>query len=60
MSGQYKIRGWARIGILVSRLRRLLDEELRAAIDSPAEKDFAKSEVVRVVKWLIELNGQDR
>lgn len=61
VSGHHKIRGWARIGVLVSRLRRLLDDELRNAIDLPAERtDFAKSEVVRIVKWLIELNGQDR
>lgn len=57
----FKVRGWARIGVLVSRLRRLLDEELRRAIDLPAERrEFGKSDVVRVVKWLIELNGQDR
>lgn len=61
VSGSHKIRGWARIGVLVSRLRRLLDEELRNAIDLPAERqDFAGSEVVRIVKWLVELNGQDR
>lgn len=57
----FKMRGWARIGVLVSRLRRLLDEELRKAVDQPAgARDFSKSEVVRVVKWLVELNGQDR
>lgn len=57
----WKMRGWARIGVLVSRLRRLLDEELRKAIDQSADaRGFSKSEVVRVVKWLVELNGQDR
>ncbi|KAK5085479.1 putative ATP-dependent RNA helicase ucp12 [Lithohypha guttulata] len=61
VSEHFKIRGWARIGVLVSRLRRLLDEELRRAIDVPAgRREFGKSEVVKVVKWLIELNGQDR
>ncbi|KAJ9650970.1 putative ATP-dependent RNA helicase ucp12 [Neophaeococcomyces mojaviensis] len=57
----FKLRGWARIGVLVSRLRRLLDEELRKAIDEPAGmRDFSRSKVVSVVKRLVELNGQDR
>ena len=61
VSDHFKLRGWARIGVLISRLRRLLDEELRKAIDVPAERrEFGKSDVVRIVKWLIELNGQDR
>lgn len=63
-SGNFKIRGWARIGVLVSRLRVLLDRELSDAIDRPAaaagSSSFADSEVVKVAKWLIELNGQDR
>jgi len=61
VGAHFKMRGWARIGVLISRLRSLLDEELRTAIDKPAEtRDFSKSEVVRVVRWLVELNGQDR
>lgn len=66
-SGAFRVRGWARIAVLVGRLRVLLDEELRGAVDAAAGSDgdgvgkrFAESEVVKVVKWLVELNGQDR
>lgn len=61
ISNHYKVRGWVRIGVLVSRLRRILDEELKKAIDMPANRrEFGKNEVVRIIKRLIELNGQDR
>lgn len=62
-SGQFRVRGWARIAVLVGRLRVLLDEELRGAIDRGGDgvgTRFAESEVVKVVRWLVELNGQDR
>lgn len=71
-SGPFRVRGWARIAVLVGRLRVLLDAELRGAIDGVAfggesemerggvGRRFADSEVVKVVKWLVELNGQDR
>lgn len=58
------MRGWARIGVLIARLRRLLDGELRGAVDGGKTglcvDGLADSEVVKVVRWLVELNGQDR
>lgn len=54
-----KIRGWARIGVLISRLRVLLDEVLARKVDQP-ELDLVNDEVVGVVRRLIELDGLDR
>ena len=54
-----RLRGWARIGVLVSRLRIMLDEALARTIDEP-HIDLSGAEVVRLVKRLVELNGLDR
>ena len=59
VDGWLRLRGWARIGVLASRLRALLDDELRRRIDSPAsgKDDVALFDIVR---HLVELNGQDK
>lgn len=59
VDGWLKLRGWARIGVLVSRLRALLDDELRKRIDSPGAigDDGGLFDIVR---HLVELNGQDK
>lgn len=54
-----RLRGWARIGVLVSRLRMMLDELLAKKIDDPG-MDLESSEVVSVVRKLVEMNGLDR
>ncbi|KAF2105099.1 DEAD/DEAH box helicase [Rhizodiscina lignyota] len=54
-----RLRGWARIGVLVSRLRMMLDEALAEKIDAP-QMDLSGTEVVRIVRKLVELNGLDR
>jgi ATP-dependent RNA helicase DHX57 len=59
VDGWLRLRGWARIGVLVSRLRMMLDELLARKIDEPA-LDLGASEVVLVVKKLVELDGLDR
>jgi len=59
VDGWLRLRGWARIGVLVSRLRILLDEVLRKRIDNPhilATDDG----LIGVVQRLVELNGQDQ
>ncbi|KAL9610490.1 MAG: hypothetical protein Q9167_004799 [Letrouitia subvulpina] len=59
VDGWLHLRGWARIGVLVSRLRLLLDEVLARKIESP-DLDLGQSEVVRIVRKLVELDGLDR
>ncbi|KIX04463.1 uncharacterized protein Z518_05331 [Rhinocladiella mackenziei CBS 650.93] len=59
VDGWLRLRGWARIGILASRLRTLLDDELRKRIDSSNDvKD--DGELFDIVQHLVELNGQDK
>lgn len=59
VDGWVRLRGWARIGVLVSRLRMMLDELLAKKIDEPG-MDLVGSEVVGVVRKLVELDGLDR
>ncbi|KAE8318094.1 P-loop containing nucleoside triphosphate hydrolase protein [Aspergillus transmontanensis] len=67
VDGWLRLRGWARIGVLVSRLRMMVDEIIAAQIDNPASlsidragKDDITGRVIEVVKRLIELNGLDQ
>lgn len=59
VDGWIRLRGWARIGVLVSRLRCMLDDILARKIDDP-ELDLSKDEVVAVVMKLVELDGMDQ
>ncbi|KAL8814218.1 MAG: hypothetical protein Q9191_008565 [Dirinaria sp. TL-2023a] len=59
IDGWLRIRGWARIGVLVSRLRIMLDEALARKIKDPA-LDLGGDEVVNVVRSLVERDGLDR
>ncbi|KAL8960814.1 MAG: hypothetical protein Q9193_002542 [Seirophora villosa] len=59
VDGWLRLRGWARIGVLVSRLRMMLDEALARKIEEPGI-DITGSEVVGVVRRLVELDGMDR
>ncbi|KAF2225716.1 P-loop containing nucleoside triphosphate hydrolase protein [Elsinoe ampelina] len=58
VDGWIRIRGWARIGVLVSRLRAMLDELLEKKLDDPS-MDVGDHQVVNVVRKLIELDGMD-
>ncbi|KAK2873394.1 hypothetical protein FQN49_002392 [Arthroderma sp. PD_2] len=53
-----RLRGWARIGVLISRLRMMLDEVLRRKVDNPS-LDVGEDEVIEIVRHLVLLNGQD-
>jgi ATP-dependent RNA helicase DHX57 len=55
----FKIRGWARIGALVNRLRILLDAVLARKVEDPT-LDLSQNEVVGVVRRLVEFDGMDR
>ncbi len=59
VDGWLRLRGWARIGVLVSRLRMMLDEVLARKIDDPS-LDLGNDEVVAVVRKLVEFDGLDR
>ena len=59
IDGYWKLQGWAKIGVLVSKLRTLLDELLSQKIDDP-RLDICQNEIVDLARKLIELNGQDR
>lgn len=54
-----KLRGWARIGALVNRLRILLDAVLARKVEDPA-LDVSENEVVGLVRRLVEFDGMDR
>lgn len=54
-----RLRGWARIGVLVSRLRALLDDVLRKRIEQPSTYSVEDS-VIGIVRRLVQLNGQDQ
>lgn len=59
VDGWLRLRGWARIGVLVSRLRGMLDDVLQRKIDDPGV-DVAGDEVVACVIRLVELDGLDQ
>ena len=63
VDGWLRLRGWARIGVLVSRLRMMLDDILAAKIDNPNTSNAsiqAEEKVIEVVKWLVEFNWLDQ
>ena len=59
VDGWLRLRGWARIGVLVSRLRILLDEALRKRIDYPGVQ-VTDDSVIDIVRRLVEFNGLDQ
>ena len=59
VDGWVRVRGWARIGVLVSRLRGMVDAVLERKVESPGE-DVGGDEVLGVVRRLVELDGLDR
>ncbi|KAG0126597.1 P-loop containing nucleoside triphosphate hydrolase protein [Tuber indicum] len=56
VDGWLKLRGWGRIGILVARLRAMLDQVLQDKIDDPG-LELAGNEVVACVARLVGSNG---
>ncbi|KAL1302347.1 hypothetical protein AAFC00_002754 [Neodothiora populina] len=59
VDGWVRLRGWARIGVLVSRLRMLLDRELEGMVENPGV-ERRESRIVGLVRRLVELDGLDR
>lgn len=58
VDGWLRLRGWARIGVLVSRLRGMVDDIIAMKVDDPSV-DLATNEVIKAVVKLIELDGLD-
>lgn len=55
-----RLRGWARIGVLVSRLRGMLDAVLEGMVREPGKgMSRVEGEVVDVVRKLVERDGLD-
>ena len=55
-----RLRGWARIGVLISRLRGMLDNVLDGMVREPGkEMSEREREVVEVVRRLVERDGLD-
>lgn len=59
VDGWIRLRGWARIGVLVSRMRRMFDELLARKLEDPG-LDVAGSDVVELVRGMVEFDGLDR
>lgn len=53
-----RLRGWARIGVLISRLRGMVDNIIAMKVDNPS-LDLRSNEVIKIVAKLIELDGMD-
>ncbi|RAO70768.1 uncharacterized protein BHQ10_006780 [Talaromyces amestolkiae] len=66
VDGWLRLRGWARIGVLVSRLRMMLDSVLAARIDNPSASSLGgageelEAKVIELVTKLVEYNGLDQ
>ena len=69
VDGWIRLKGWARIGVLVSRLRVLLDQALRRRFEGGGVVESGKGggdivvrdqQLLDVVRKLVVLNGQDQ
>ncbi|KAJ2991400.1 hypothetical protein NUW58_g2524 [Xylaria curta] len=58
VDGWLRLRGWARIGVLVSRLRGMVDNVIAMKVNNP-QIDVQDNEVIRMVAKLIEFDGLD-
>ncbi|KAJ9134650.1 DEAD/DEAH box helicase [Pleurostoma richardsiae] len=58
VDGWLRLRGWARIGVLVSRLRGMVDNIIAMKVENPG-MDLRNNDVLKAVAKLIELDGLD-
>lgn len=58
VDGWLRLRGWARIGVLVSRLRGMVDDIIAKKVENPG-MDLRNDDVIKAVVKLIELDGLD-
>ena len=62
VDGWMRVRGWARIGVLVARLRGVIDERLRMWFERPESvwQGAGRGRIVGLVRRLVELDGLDQ
>ncbi|KAH7318664.1 P-loop containing nucleoside triphosphate hydrolase protein [Stachybotrys elegans] len=58
VDGWLKLRGWARIGVLVARLRGMVDSLIAKKIENPGLHTEG-DEIIKIATKLIELDGLD-
>ncbi|KAI1823181.1 P-loop containing nucleoside triphosphate hydrolase protein [Xylaria intraflava] len=58
IDGWLRLRGWARLGVLVSRLRGMVDNVIAMKVNNP-QMDVRDNEVIRMAAKLIEFDGLD-
>ncbi|WZH45080.1 P-loop containing nucleoside triphosphate hydrolase protein [Fusarium acuminatum] len=58
VDGWLRLRGWARIGVLLARLRSMVDELIAKKVENP-EMSVQDDEVITLVRKMIELDGLD-
>ena len=58
VDGWLRLRGWARIGVLVARLRGMVDDLIAEKVQNPGV-DLEENEVIRLVTKMIQLDGLD-
>ncbi|KAK5689355.1 putative ATP-dependent RNA helicase ucp12 [Elasticomyces elasticus] len=59
VDGWLRLRGWARVGVLVSRLRMILDDLLARKVDEPG-LDMSETDIVKLVTRMVSYDGLDR
>ena len=59
IDGWLRVREWSRIGVLVRRVRKMLDDVLAMKIEDPG-MDVSGNEVVGLARRLVEFDGLDR
>ena len=59
IDGWLRVRGWSRIGVLVRRVRKMLDDVLAMKIEDPG-MDISGNEIVGLARRLVEFDGLDR
>lgn len=58
VDGWLRLRGWARIGVLVARLRGMVDDVIAQKVKDPSLQ-LGDNEVIKLVTKLIQLDGLD-
>ncbi|PNP48305.1 hypothetical protein TGAMA5MH_00588 [Trichoderma gamsii] len=58
VDGWLRLRGWARLGVLVARLRAMVDNLIAEKVENPG-LDLAGNKIIRLVIKMIELDGLD-
>ena len=59
VDGWLRVRGWARIGVLIGRMRVILDLALARKLENPSNEDKDITKVVEMVRRLIQFCGMD-